>query len=159
MSALSRPPSCSNSTSQASTPSWLVPEMRPMTRISPILAERVTVSRVTVPRSPSADLLLGIDIGTASTKGVLTTLDGEVVATAVRKHTMSLPRPSWAEVDAERVWWDDLVEVARELMGRLDERRVAAMCVSGVGPCLLVCDENLDPVRPAILYGIDGRAE
>jgi xylulokinase len=75
-------------------------------RISPILFQGVTVSRVTVQPSGSAgptDLLLGIDIGTASTKGVLTTVDGDVVATAVRKHTMSLPRPSWAEVDAERV--------------------------------------------------------
>jgi xylulokinase len=32
------------------------------------------------------------------------------------------------------------------------------MCVSGVGPCLVLCDEHDDPVRPAILYGIDTRA-
>jgi xylulokinase len=120
------------------------------------------VSRVTVQRVGSAgstDLVLGIDIGTASTKGVVSTLDGHVVATAARQHTMSLPRPSWAEVDAERVWWDDLAAVARELMGGLGDRSLAAMCVSGVGPCLLVCDDDLVPVRPAILYGIDGRAE
>jgi xylulokinase len=124
------------------------------------------VSPVTVQRSGSAssaersaDLVLGIDIGTASTKGVLTTLDGAVVATAVRPHSMSLPRPSWAEVDAERVWWDDLAEVARELTAGLEGRPLAGMCVSGVGPCLLVCDGDLVPVRPAILYGIDGRAE
>lgn len=104
-------------------------------------------------------LLLGIDIGTASTKGVLATPQGEIVATAVRKHTMDLPRPGWAEVDAERTWWGDLVEVARELMGGIDPTRVAAMCVSGMGPCLLVTDAELRPVRPAILYGIDGRAE
>ena len=103
--------------------------------------------------------MLGIDIGTASTKGVLTTVDGEVVGTAVRKHSMSLPRPSWAEVDAHRVWWVDLVQVARELMGQVGDRTVAALCVSGVGPCLLLCDGDLEPVRPAILYGIDGRAE
>ncbi len=107
-------------------------------------------------------LLLGIDIGTASTKGVVTTVDGEVVGTAVRKHAMSLPRPSWAEVDARRVWWDDLVAVARELMGsvaQMGHGSVAGLCVSGVGPCLLVCDGDIEPVRPAILYGIDGRAE
>jgi xylulokinase len=104
-------------------------------------------------------LLLGIDMGTGSTKGVLTTLDGEVVATAVRTHGMSLPRPGWAEVDAETVWWEDLAAVARELVGQVDPGRVAGLCVSGVGPCLLVTDEGLRPVRPAILYGIDGRAE
>jgi xylulokinase len=103
-------------------------------------------------------LLLGIDMGTGSTKGVLTTFSGEVVATAVRKHGMSLPRPGWAEVDAETVWWDDLAAVARDLMGQVDPGRVAGLCVSGVGPCLLVTDEELRPVRPAILYGIDGRA-
>jgi xylulokinase len=103
-------------------------------------------------------LLLGIDMGTGSTKGVLTTMGGTIVATAVRKHSMTLPRPGWAEVDAEQVWWGDLVEVARELMGQVEPSRVAGMCVSGVGPCLLVTDEELRPVRPAILYGIDGRA-
>lgn len=103
-------------------------------------------------------LLLGIDMGTGSTKGVLTSMAGDVVATAVRKHGMTLPRPGWAEVDAETVWWGDLVEVARDLMGQVDSGRVVGMCVSGVGPCLLVTDEQLRPVRPAILYGIDGRA-
>jgi xylulokinase len=105
-----------------------------------------------------SDLLLGIDMGTGSTKGVLSTPDGEIVATASRAHQMSLPRPGWAEVDATTVWWGDLVEVARELMDQRAGRAIAGMCVSGVGPCLLVCDERLEPVRPAILYGIDGRA-
>ncbi len=104
-------------------------------------------------------LLVGIDIGTASTKGVLTTAEGEVVATAVRKHTMSMPRPSWAEVDARTVWWDDFVGVTRDLMAQVGDDAVTGVCVSGVGPCLLVCDEHVNPVRPAILYGIDGRAE
>ncbi|MFD8425191.1 FGGY-family carbohydrate kinase [Streptomyces sp. NPDC059466] len=106
-----------------------------------------------------SELVLGIDTGTASTKGVLTTLDGSVVATAVRHHTMSLPRPSWAEVDAAVVWWDDFAAVARELMDRIGSHTLAGLCVSGVGPCLLVCDSDVEPVRPAILYGIDGRAE
>jgi len=53
------------------------------------------------------DILLGIDIGTGSSKGVLATPEGEVVATAARPHGLSLPRPGWAEVDAEDVWWAD----------------------------------------------------
>ncbi|MET8287515.1 FGGY-family carbohydrate kinase [Streptomyces sp. NPDC051639] len=106
-----------------------------------------------------SELVLGIDTGTAGTKGVLTTLDGSVVATSVRHHTMSLPRPSWAEVDAAAVWWGDFTAVARELMDRIGSHTLAGLCVSGVGPCLLVCDSDVEPVRPAILYGIDGRAE
>src|SRR3954469_4921492 len=98
-------------------------------------------------------------MGTGSTKGVLTTVDGEVVATAVRTHGMSLPRPGWAEVDAATVWWEDLAAVARGLVGQVDPRGGAGLWVSGGGPCVLVTDEELRPVRPAILYGIDGRAE
>ncbi|MFI5957492.1 FGGY-family carbohydrate kinase [Cryptosporangium sp. NPDC051539] len=101
--------------------------------------------------------LLGIDIGTASTKAVLATPDGRIVAQAHRAHGMDLPRPGWVEVDAEQVWWGDVVSLARELTGRAPGP-IAGVCVSGVGPCLLLCDEKLQPVRPAILYGIDSRA-
>ena len=104
------------------------------------------------------EVLIGVDMGTASSKGVLTTVSGEVLATAVRKHGMSLPRPGWAEVDAAVVWWQDFTEICRELAESLEGRHLAGLCVSGVGPCLLLTDERVEPVRPAILYGIDMRA-
>ena len=49
------------------------------------------------------DVYLGVDIGTASTKGVLATTDGKILATATRAHAMSLPKPGWAEMDAETI--------------------------------------------------------
>ena len=104
-----------------------------------------------------SDLLLGIDIGTASSKGVLARPTGEIVATAERAHEFAVPRPGWAEHDAEAVWWDDLVAICRELAPP-DEAAIAAVCVSGIGPCLLPVDETGRPLRPAILYGIDTRA-
>ncbi|WP_428964056.1 FGGY-family carbohydrate kinase [Micromonospora fluostatini] len=105
-------------------------------------------------------LLIGIDLGTGSSKGVLTDAQGRVVATAVRPRprSMSLPRPGWAEVDPEGVWWADVVSIAAELTAAAQGASIAAVCVSGVGPCLVLCDEQDSPVRPAILYGIDMRA-
>ncbi|MCW2710818.1 MAG: carbohydrate kinase [Marmoricola sp.] len=107
-----------------------------------------------------SQLLLGIDLGTGSSKGVLATPDGEIVATAVRPRpsSMSMPVPGWAEVDAEGVWWEDVVAVSRELLSQAGTAEIAAVCVSGVGPCLLLTDRDGRPVRPAILYGIDSRA-
>src|SRR5690625_2634137 len=102
--------------------------------------------------------LLGIDLGTASSKGVLTTADGEVVAQATCAHSVDYPRPGWAEVDAEEVWWGDVVRLCRELVPQVPTGSIRAMSVSGVGPCLLLTDADLRPVRPAILYGIDMRA-
>lgn len=71
---------------------------------------------------------------------------------------MSMPRPGWAEVDAESVWWRDVISLCQELVPKVDLNKIAGVCVSGVGPCLVLCDDSDQPVRPAILYGIDMRA-
>jgi xylulokinase len=105
------------------------------------------------------DLLLGIDMGTGSTKGVLVDTSGSVLASQTIPHSMDLPRPGWAEVDAESVWWREVCALGSELMAQLPTGgRLAGMCVSGVGPCLVLCDDDLRPLRPAILYGVDTRA-
>jgi len=96
---------------------------------------------------------LGVDVGTGSTKGVLVDADGEVLATAVRPHTVSRPHPGHVEMDAG-VWWDEFVSIARELGGE----GVTAVGVSGMGPCVALADADDEPVRPAILYGVDTRA-
>ena len=107
-----------------------------------------------------SELVLGIDIGTSSSKGVLARPDGEVVAVAERDHRLLLPRPGWAEHDAETTWWADFAALSRELAARADTAggRIEAVCASGIGPCLLAADAAGNPLRPAILYGIDSRS-
>jgi xylulokinase len=105
------------------------------------------------------DVLLGIDMGTGSTKGVLVDGSGSVLATKAIAHSMNLPRPGWAEVDAEALWWHEVCAISTALMAQVPSGGVVAgMCVSGVGPCLVLCDDDLRPLRPAILYGVDTRA-
>jgi xylulokinase len=105
------------------------------------------------------DLLLGIDMGTGSSKGVLVDSAGVVLASTTIAHAMSLPRPGWAEVDAEALWWHEVCEISHRLLAQVPGgSRIAAVCVSGVGPCLVLCDRDLTPLRPAILYGVDTRA-
>ncbi|MGZ5378288.1 MAG: FGGY-family carbohydrate kinase [Mycobacterium sp.] len=105
------------------------------------------------------DVLLGIDMGTGSTKGVLVDASGSVLASEVITHSMNLPRPGWAEVDAEALWWHEVCEISAALMAQVPRGGVVAgMCVSGAGPCLVLCDDDLRPLRPAILYGVDTRA-
>lgn len=100
--------------------------------------------------------VLGVDVGTSSTKGVLVGLDGTVLASAVREHHVSRPRPGWVEMDA-RVWWDEFASIARELVAATQEI-VVAVGVSGMGPCVALADGDGVPLRPAILYGVDTRA-
>ncbi|QMU96604.1 sugar kinase [Microbacterium esteraromaticum] len=100
---------------------------------------------------------LGVDIGTSSSKGVLVTEDGTILATAVRAHEVDRPRSGWVEMDG-RIWWDEFIAIAQELIAAAPDARVHAVGVSGMGPCILLADEHDEPVRPAILYGVDTRS-
>ncbi len=102
-------------------------------------------------------LFLGIDVGTGSSKAVLATADGSIVDTARVSHHVAFPRPDWAEFDAD-VAWAELGELCRVLFSRHGNGRLAGVCISAMGPCLVVTGDDLRPLRPTILYGIDGRA-
>lgn len=106
---------------------------------------------------PVADLYLGIDIGTSTSKGVLVDAAGRVLARASRAHGTATPHPGWVEHDADAVWWADFRALAREL-APVAAGRLAGLTVSGIGPCLLPGDGAGRPLRPAILYGVDTRA-
>jgi xylulokinase len=107
-----------------------------------------------------AELVIGLDVGTSSTKAVAVDGDGAVVAAVTGRHGVAQPRPGWFEQDAETIWWDQPRQLLAELMAGDLVRRSAirAVGVSGMGPCLAVCDRSGTPLRPAILYGIDTRA-
>jgi xylulokinase len=106
----------------------------------------------------ASELLLGLDIGTSSSKGCLARPDGEIVATAQRPHTVSRPRPGWVEQDAEEVWWGDVQALCSELLEHAGDDKIAGVCASGLGPCVVAADKRGRPLRPAILYGVDTRA-
>ncbi|WP_293697049.1 FGGY-family carbohydrate kinase [uncultured Agrococcus sp.] len=102
---------------------------------------------------------IGVDVGTSSTKGVLTGLDGTLIAQTVREHTVDNPRPGHFEHDAG-VWWQEFISIAHELGEAAAEAAasIVAVGVSGMGPCVLLADSDGEPVRRAILYGVDSRA-
>ena len=102
------------------------------------------------------NVYLGVDVGTSSTKGVLVTSDGAILAQSVRRHEPSRPHPGWAEMDAD-IWWEEFVSIVKELTSAAPQAP-AAVGVSGMGPCVLLTDEEGTPLRPAILYGVDTRA-
>ena len=106
-----------------------------------------------------ADLLVGIDVGTQSSKGVLVRPDGTLVAEARAEHGMDVPRPGWAEQDADAVWWADVRSIARRLAAAVAAGdRIAGVGVSAIGPTVLPLDDAGRPLRKAILYGVDTRA-
>ena len=108
----------------------------------------------------SPGYLVGVDIGTYSSKGVLVTSGGELAASHTVQHGMDMPRPGFFEHDADKVWWHDFVEIARNLLKKsgVDPKNIKGIGTSAIGSCVLPIDEKGNALRPGILYGIDTRA-
>jgi xylulokinase len=106
------------------------------------------------------ELLLGFDIGTTNSKGIVVDSDLEVVASASVPHGVSTPNPGWVEHDATEVWWGEFVAVVQELVSEpgVVPDRIAGVGISGLAPSVLPLDAAGDPLRPGILYGIDTRS-
>lgn len=104
--------------------------------------------------------LIGVDIGTYSSKGVLVRTDGIVVASHTVPHGIDMPSPRFFEHDADGVWWHDFVGIIKNLLQTtgIDPRQILGIGTSAIGSCVLPIDEKGRPLRPAILYGIDTRA-
>ena len=90
----------------------------------------------------NGQLLMGIDVGTFSSKGVLCTAGGEIVAQQQIEHGLSIPRPGWAEHDADGVWWHDLCLISHALLdgAHVTGDAVAALAVSALGADLVPLD-------------------
>ena len=98
-----------------------------------------------------SQFVIGIDIGTTQTKGVVIDADGGIVKEAAREATLISRRPTWAEEDP-RQWWDNTVEIVRELLDDREVRqgRVHAVGVSGMVPAMVLLGPSGEPLRPSI---------
>jgi xylulokinase len=108
----------------------------------------------------SEQYLLGVDIGTSGSTGVLVDPALNVVESVALEHDVSVPTPGWAEHDADEVWWNDFVQITQRLFERTDVEPddVAGVGVSALHAAMLPLDESGTPLRPAILYGVDTRS-
>ena len=103
---------------------------------------------------------MGIDTGTHETKGVLLDGGGGIVCSASVPHEIENPQENYFECDANKVMWEDLCTVSRRLLSEsgVAGEQVAALGISVMGPDVICVDEKCNPLRKAILYGIDARA-
>lgn len=103
----------------------------------------------------------GIDIGTYSSRGILLDECFRVVGDVSTPHGMDNPQPGWFEQDAGKIWWGDLCILSQKLLETtgIAPEEIACIGVSALGTDCLPVDEACTPLRPAILYGIDSRAE
>jgi len=104
--------------------------------------------------------LLGCDIGTYSSKGVLVSPEGEVLFQSSIPHKVSIPKPGWMEHDPEEVWMHDFLFLVKDLLkkSKADPKEILSVGISSISTAIVFLDENRKPLRPSILYGVDTRA-
>ena len=97
------------------------------------------------------DGLIGIDIGTTHTKGLLIGTGGEIHAQAIRSSDLISAHPTWAEMEPEQ-WWQNTCSIASELVAtaELQGLTVKAIGISGMVPALVLLDEDGAPIRRSI---------
>lgn len=104
--------------------------------------------------------LLGTDIGSSSTKTVITDEHGNVLASAVESYDILCPQNAWAEQWPD-VWENAVRHTIRTVMKQsaVPPEQVVALCISGLyGGSGIPLDADMEVVRPCIIW-MDRRAE
>jgi xylulokinase len=85
--------------------------------------------------------LLGIDIGTTSTAGILIDTEGRTLATRERESLLLSPEANWAEEDPA-LWWSNTCAIIAELLRAtgLSGADIAAVGTTGMVPAVVLLD-------------------
>jgi xylulokinase len=107
----------------------------------------------------SKDRLIGIDVGTTSTKAIVCDPEGLLLAQASQEYPTHYPHPNWAEQDPAD-WWRATCSVLRRIFAErsIDPQRVAGVSVSCQAPSMAPVDEQSQPLRLALIW-MDRRSE
>jgi sugar (pentulose or hexulose) kinase len=100
---------------------------------------------------------LGVDIGTSSTKAVITDEKLNILSQGRASYNVEMPKPLWAQQSAN-VWLEGFVEATKEAIEKAKIDNVEALCVSGLyGGSGVPLDKNMEPLGPALIW-MDKRA-
>ncbi len=103
------------------------------------------------------DIILGIDIGTASTKAIAFDASGAEIASASRPYPLLTPQPGWVEQDADEVW-RALLAALTEVRERTPGQRIVALALAAQAGSIIPTDVAGDPVHPMITW-LDRRTD
>ncbi len=102
------------------------------------------------------ELVVGVDVGSQGTCAQAIAPDGERVATAYVPHTLSYPRPGWAEQDA-REWLGAVAQALAEVRRAVDGAALRAVSFGSQLDGLVAADADAEPLGPALIW-MDRRA-
>lgn len=106
--------------------------------------------------SATADIVIGVDMGTTATKSVAYTADGRQVASASRGYPLEEPHPGHAVQDADLIL-GAVYETVRTVVAEVGAARVAGLSFSSAMHSLMALDSELQPITSVVTWA-DTRA-
>lgn len=105
-----------------------------------------------------SEYLMGIDIGTTSTKAILLDPDKGIIAESQAPSTLHSPEVGWAEEHPQE-WWSNLPTVIHKCLMSADVKpqQISCIGVSGMVPTVILLDEKKTILYPSIQQN-DARA-
>lgn len=96
--------------------------------------------------------LLAIDQGTTSSRAILFSRAGDIIATSQKESTLHYPNKGWVEQDAADIWRDTLA-CCRDVIGHAGEEPVAAIGITNQRETTVIWDRKTGvPVYQAIIW-------
>jgi sugar (pentulose or hexulose) kinase len=103
------------------------------------------------------DAILGIDIGTSSTKAILFDLTGNEVTSAGQSYPLLTPQAGWVEQDPEAVW-QALIQVLQNIVKQSSGYRILSLAIAAQAGSIIPADLDGNPVYPMITW-LDTRSQ
>lgn len=109
------------------------------------------------PAMPARDICIGIDIGTTGCRAMAIDAAEKILALAEAPLPPSLRHEGQITQDPAD-WWKAVGLSLKQVLGKVDPKRVRRLAVAGTSGTLLLCDKKGSPVTPGLMYN-DRRAE
>ncbi|WP_169865122.1 gluconokinase [Sutcliffiella halmapala] len=102
--------------------------------------------------------MIGLDIGTSTTKSVVFTPQGEIISEFEYAYSTYHPKPNWAEQNPKEVEQAARVAIANSLsQKKLIATDIIGLSISCAMHSLLCINEHNEPISPVIIWA-DGRS-
>lgn len=97
--------------------------------------------------------LLGIDIGTTSTRSIIINKEGSLIASSNKDYPLITPRSGWTEQNPED-WWDATVFTIKDVLSksRISSSKIDCIGLTGQMHGSVFLNNKGEVIRPAILW-------
>lgn len=101
----------------------------------------------------SSECLVGMDVGTSSTRVSIYSVDGKLLAEGRAPHQVSHPYTGWAEEDAED-WWNAVCVASNVALNAfpLPPESIKGIAITAMRQTFVCVDHRIQPLYPGILW-------